>query len=237
MNKLYIPEVLVDSLVRWSDIQSISYRMSEADISFKSGMAKRYLALAITLYRMMRFVHDPTRLLTLPKMLMQPPPTILFSKKDHKIDIFQVGSNKINILLSSSSPLSQSQPNLLTTTTTSSSSSLQIPTSLSGTINGLGSPLRTSFSAPSLTTTSATALQLLQQNSQMSNISLDDLCLDEGVLQQMLYDGIQQSNVDTLDEEDSLNEFGGITNDHDTETELPADGGTYVGSDDDDDDT
>eukprot|EP00604_Paraphysomonas_vestita_P000717 CAMPEP_0174825226 /NCGR_PEP_ID=MMETSP1107-20130205/42548_1 /TAXON_ID=36770 /ORGANISM="Paraphysomonas vestita, Strain GFlagA" /LENGTH=79 /DNA_ID=CAMNT_0016056629 /DNA_START=2319 /DNA_END=2558 /DNA_ORIENTATION=- len=76
----------------------------------------------------------------------------------------------------------------------------------------------------------------LLQHSQTSNISIDDLFLDEGVLQQMLCDGMQQSNVDTLDEDDSLNEFGGgLANDHDTETELPADGGTYVGSDDDDD--
>ena len=219
---MYIPEILVESLVRWSDVQSLSYRMSEVDLSFKSTLAKRYLALAITLYRMMRFVHDPTRLLTLPKMLMQPPPAILFSKKDQKVDIFQVGGNRTNFL--------QSQPS---TSLSISPSSVLSPTTITTTTT-IGARPNTIIPT---TTTTTSALHLLQQHSQLSNISIDDLFLDEGTLQQMLYDGIQQSNVDTLDEDDSLNEFGGgLTNDHDTETELPADGGTYVGSDDDDDD-
>lgn len=235
VNKLYVPEVLVESLTRWSDVQSISFRMTEADITFKSTVAKRYLALAITLYRMLKFVNDPTRLLTLPKMLMQPPPTILFSKKDQKVDIFQVGIHKLNSL----SPRFNS-------TNTSLPTSTSTPLSTEGLINrnnnnNNNNKLTINNNNNNNYNNNKTLLSTsnvhLLQHSQISNITIDDLFLDEGVLQQMLYDGIQQSNADTLDEDDSLNEFGGgLTNDHDTETELPADGGAYVGSDDDEDD-
>lgn len=89
--------------------------------------------------------------------------------------------------------------------------------------------------------TSPAALALLTaQNTQIpiSTGMIDELLMNEGALHNMLYhDGtMQQSNMDALDDEDSLNEFGALTNDHDTETEMPGDGGNFAGSDDDEDD-
>lgn len=182
VNDLYIPEVLVENLTRWSDVQSLSFRMTELDVAFKSSLAKRYLVLAITLYRMMRLVHDPTRLFTLPKMLMQPAPTLAFSKKDQPNEMLQFSLTHNH---SSSSP---------------------------------------------------STISLLQNNSQSSHGVIDDILFD-GMLHQMIYDGIQHSNVESLDEDDSLNEFGGMANDHDTETELQHEGGNFAGSDDDEDDS
>jgi hypothetical protein len=168
----------VENLVRWSDVQSLVFRTTELDLSFKSSLAKRYLLLAITLYRMVRHVHDPARLFTLPKMLMQPPPAVVFSKRDQRLE---VGQSDSNIRLTSSS-------------------------------------LMATQASPPLTTG-----------------MLDDLLL-HGALDQMLYSGanMQQTVTDNLDDEDSLTEFGGLTNDHDTETELP--GGHFAPSDDEEDD-
>jgi hypothetical protein len=176
VNDLHLPEVLIENLVRWSDVQSLVYRTTELDVSFKSSLAKRYLLLAITLYRMVRHVHDPVRLFTLPKMLMQPPPPFVFPKRDQRQEVGQ-GDGNVR-----------------------------------------------------LTPSSVMAIQA-------TPLMLDDLLL-HGALDQMLYsDGnITQSAVDNLDDEDSLTEFGGLTNDHDTESELPGDGGNFAGSDDDEDD-
>lgn len=178
VNDLHFPEVLVENLVRWSDVQSLVFRTTELDVSFKSPLAKRYLLLAITLYRMVRHVYDPTRLFTLPKMLMQPPPSF-FTRRDQRPEFEQNESHA------------------------------RFP-----------SP---SFMAPQVTP--------------LTTGMLDHLLL-HGALDQMLSSGgnINQSVVDNLDDEDSLTEFGGLTNDHDTETELPGDGGNFAGSDDEEDD-
>lgn len=182
---LHIPEVLVESLVRWSDVQSLSYRTTELDVTFKSTLAKRYLVLAITLFRVFRLVHDPARLFTLPTMLMHPPNHMILSRRDSRQD-----TQSNNLIRLSTSPAAVE---LLTAQNT------HIP---------------------------------------ISTGMIDELLMNEVALHQMLYhDGsIQQNNMDTLDDEDSLNEFGALTNDHDTETELPGDGGNFAASDDDDDD-
>jgi hypothetical protein len=181
VSDLHLPETLVESLVRWSDVQNLVFRTTELDVSFKSSLAKRYLVVAITLYRMVRLVHDPARLFTLPKMLMQPPSCLMLSKKEQRQDI------------------------------------LQINQSLGA--NSNQSPSVISSAVP-------------------PNHLMNELLLQQDTLCQMLYhDGtMQQSHVDTLDDEDSLNEFSCLTNDHDTETELPADGGQFAGSDDEEDD-
>jgi hypothetical protein len=182
VNDLHLPETLVESLVRWSDVQNLNFRTTDLDISFKSSLAKRYLVVAITLYRMVRLVHDPAKLFTLPKMMMQPPPCcLMLSKKEQRQDILQINQN---LLLSNNS-------------------SLPIPPSI-----------------------------------HPSTVLLDEMLLHQTTLQQMFtHDGtLQPIHGDTLDDEDSLNEFSCLTNDHDTETELAADGGQFAGSDDEEDD-
>ena len=56
---------LVKDLARWADVQSLSFRASENDVTFRSNLAKRYLALAVGMYRLTKATSDPSHLFAL----------------------------------------------------------------------------------------------------------------------------------------------------------------------------
>ncbi|CAE7801061.1 unnamed protein product, partial [Symbiodinium microadriaticum] len=56
---------MVAELVRWSDVQSLSFRASEIDVTFRSNLAKRYLVLAVGMYRLVKATSDPSHLFAL----------------------------------------------------------------------------------------------------------------------------------------------------------------------------
>ena len=53
---------LVEDLARWADVQSLSFRASEMDVTFRSNLAKRYLGLAVGMYKLVKVTSDPSHL-------------------------------------------------------------------------------------------------------------------------------------------------------------------------------
>mmetsp|Transcript_1189 Transcript_1189/g.1931 ORF Transcript_1189/g.1931 Transcript_1189/m.1931 type:complete len:639 (+) Transcript_1189:157-2073(+) len=53
---------LVNSVLCWSDVQSLSFRTTETDVLFKQNLAKKYLGLAVALYRQLNISNDPCML-------------------------------------------------------------------------------------------------------------------------------------------------------------------------------
>ena len=51
IEQLCMPEPLLQSLLTWSDVQSLLHRSGEADISFKAPIAKQMHAMVNALYR------------------------------------------------------------------------------------------------------------------------------------------------------------------------------------------
>jgi hypothetical protein len=64
---------LVEDLVRWSDVQSLSFRANEMDVTFRSNIAKRYLGLAVGMYRLVKATSDPSHLFALTATSSQAP--------------------------------------------------------------------------------------------------------------------------------------------------------------------
>jgi hypothetical protein len=224
VNELHLPAVFVESLVRWSDVQSLSFRMSEGDVSFKMTLARRYLGLVIALYRMLRSSSDPCRLLTMGHMALHPE-SVAVDK-----------SSAPSTLSSTLSPLSP-RPS----SDVGCDASHGVFTHHPAVVTVSPSHGSHTVYAPTYTHESTIGLS----ESQIALIHRD-LMLDEGLLAQML--GLRQrgrrGGVDLLDEEDSMNEYaigGEGGHDQDTETELPGEGemidegGTFAGSDEDDD--
>lgn len=57
-----MPDNLIESLVTASDLQSLSGRVTEAEVVFRAGFARNYLKLAVQLYKWFRTVNSPVRL-------------------------------------------------------------------------------------------------------------------------------------------------------------------------------
>lgn len=51
IEQLCMPEPLLQSLLTWSDVQSLLHRSGEADVSFKAPIAKQMHAVVNALYR------------------------------------------------------------------------------------------------------------------------------------------------------------------------------------------
>lgn len=61
-NELDMPAHLIDLLLTWADIQSLSSRVSEAEVIFRVGFARSFIGVAVKLFKWYRSVNSPTRL-------------------------------------------------------------------------------------------------------------------------------------------------------------------------------
>lgn len=61
-HELRVPPELVEMLTVWSDVQSLTTRISEAEVIFRTGFARHFISVAVQLFKWFRMAHSPTRM-------------------------------------------------------------------------------------------------------------------------------------------------------------------------------
>ena len=62
LHELKVPAEIVESLITWSDVQSIINRVTEAEVIFRVGFARSFVSVAIKFFKWYRTQHSAVRL-------------------------------------------------------------------------------------------------------------------------------------------------------------------------------
>jgi hypothetical protein len=65
LEQWHMPQGLVQELVMWSDVQSLISRSADCDVTFKANLAKKFLNLAVSMYRYISSYSNPQVLFSL----------------------------------------------------------------------------------------------------------------------------------------------------------------------------